>query len=1371
MLNAAADWPTYLHDRSRVGFTPEPLAAPLTARWTHASPTPPQLAWPGEDGRVIEGHELRNRIRFDDVFHVAIAGKRVFFGSSVDGRVHCRNLETGREEWAFSTDGPVRLAPMVADGRVFIGSDDGHVYCLDAATGKLIWNLRAGPNDERILARGRMISRWPVRTGVLVDDGIAYFGAGIFPHENVFLYAVKAATGEVIWKNDAISQDDAGRNDLSPQGYLLATKDTLFVPSGRSLAASFNRATGEYLNKPQPGWRTDAGGQIGGTQAFLADDQIYAVGEHHILALDQKKQKTGFGWFQGRQMTLAGDMGYFANGREVVAVDRVKHAEATRQRHRLEMAVYDLNRKLRSHPAVNELKNFERAQVDLKEAQKALRALEAAGKTQAPEFQSVQTAVRSAEQRLKAVGERYESKRIDYQAMKDEAQSLEKEIAKCDDVGVRWRWSGAHDSAMILADKTLVVGGPGEVVCLDAETGKPVWRSKVDGEARGLAAASGHLLVSTTEGKVYAFAEAVRSAKLPAVAAGGTWKPIHPFPQDQLSAMYASAAESILQQTGVKRGFCLVIGNEQGRLAFELAKRSELIIHAVDEDAAKVRAAREALLRTGLYGPRITVDHLDLSVIPYASYFANLIVSDSVLLTGEVPGIPAEVARCLKPIGGVICLGVPDNAPANAKGKAPQTIPAWLAATRLQEENAAIKTDGNWARLVRGKLPGADAWSHQYGNAANTSSNEDRRIKGGLSVLWYGDPGPGEMVNRHAGAVGPISINGRLFIQGETNVMAYDAYNGQFLWEIENPGAQRTGLKRAYEPGNMAASEDSLFMVVADRCLQIDAASGGIRRTFSLPDAPDNAERQWTYIAFKDGLIFGTATDRKELIAEQQRRGKISPGATDRVFAYDTATGKLLWTHQGKSISHVAMAIGEGRVFFVDSALTTEQREEWLRQDKTELAKLTGRDRELAEDRLKKADVRMAVALDAKTGKQLWAQPVDVTDCSDIGDGGGSLTLIYHNGHLVLGGANANGHYWTQFLEGQFARRRLVTLDANTGEKLWAKDANYRHRPIVIDNEIIAEPWSYDLYTGAQKMRTHPLTGEQTPWMFIRPGHHCGAISATPDMMFFRSKFTAYYNRDQDQGTEHFAGHRLGCWINTIPANGLVMIPEASAGCVCLFSIAATVVFEPRDNRMEWGVYAATGNTLPVQHLALNLGAPGDRRDAHGKLWLGYPRPSSRPGLDLPLDFKHQFANGGNFYALNEKSFPVANTVTPWVFSSGARGLTRAEIPLIGKDQPAATYTVRLYFSGLEKDQPGRRVFDIKLQGRTVKQGFDPIAAAGGSQRAQVIEFKEIPVAGNLLLELAPAMKDADAAHQPLLSGVEVLRTNAKEITEQVALR
>jgi hypothetical protein len=270
-------------------------------------------------------------------------------------------------------------------------------------------------------------------------------------------------------------------------------------------------------------------------------------------------------------------------------------------------------------------------------------------------------------------------------------------------------------------------------------------------------------------------------------------------------------------------------------------------------------------------------------------------------------------------------------------------------------------------------------------------------------------------------------------------------------------------------------------------------------------------------------------------------------------------------------------------------------------------------------------------------------------------------------------------------------------------------------------------------------------------------------------MMFFRSKSTAYYNLDEDKGTEHFAGQRLGCWINTIPANGLVMIPEASAGCVCLFSVAATIVFEPRADRMTWGVYSANGASTPVQHMALNLGAPGDRRDQHGKLWLGYPRPSSRAGIDLPLNLKQTFAKGGEFYDFNEDSYEVAATETPWIFTSGARGLTKAELPLIGKGEKPETYSVRLFFAAPEGDKPGQRVFDVRLQGKTVMKGLDVAAKAGGAKHALMEEFEDVAVTDNLLLELVPAQPKPDEAHQPVLCGIEVLRKNATEIKGGVA--
>ena len=232
------------------------------------------------------------------------------------------------------------------------------------------------------------------------------------------------------------------------------------------------------------------------------------------------------------------------------------------------------------------------------------------------------------------------------------------------------------------------------------------------------------------------------------------------------------------------------------------------------------------------------------------------------------------------------------------------------------------------------------------------------------------------------------------------------------------------------------------------------------------------------------------------------------------------------------------------------------------------------------------------------------------------------------------------------------------------------------------------------------------------------------------------------------------------------------MIPEASAGCVCLFSIASTVVFEPRDDRINWGVYSARGLTTPVQHMALNFGAPGDRRDEHGKLWLGYPRPSSRSGMDLDFDLKPTFVKAGDFFTQNSESHTLAGTESPWIFVSGARGLQRCELPLIATGETPDTYTVRLSFAPLETDKPGQRIFDVKLQGKTVLKGFDPAAQEGGPHAAFVAEFEKIPVTDTLVVELIPAANsDGDPLHQTLMSGIEVLRTDASEILEEVAVK
>ena len=916
--------------------------------------------------------------------------------------------------------------------------------------------------------------------------------------------------------------------------------------------------------------------------------------------------------------------------------------------------------------------------------------------------------------------------------------------------GVVWRTKSPNEGSLLAVGNLVFAGGENVITAYNSSDGKQVWSASLDGTVRGLAVANGQLYASTTTGHIVCFANDQPASQ---VAKKDT-TPL--FAKDQLTTLYENAATDIIKHSDIKQGFCLVVGNEQGRLAYELAQRSDLQILCVEPDAKKVAAARKLFSDAGLYGTRITVHQAELSQLPYSNYFANLIVSDSLLVQGTIPGEPQDVARHLKPVGGKIVLGISEKF-------SKQQIKNWLQETGL-EKQSSTQTLAAYSVLTRGKLPGAGSWSHQYAEPGNTACSDDRLVAGGLGILWSGDPGEGEMVNRHDGAVGPLAINGKMFIQGEDTIMAYDAYNGRFLWKRSNPETIRTGVFYNNSPGNLVASDDSLYYMSGDECFRLDSETGDVSATYGLPEGKQE-KHQWGYIAYQNGLIFGTATMREEIERRLRRRGKAAIDNTDSIFAIDTKTGKQAWVYQGKSIQHQTIAIGPDHVYFIDSSITSEQRAEILRQDKSALQKLTGKERELAEQRAKIADLRLAVAVDIKTGKKVWSSPVDVTDCSEIGIGGGRLTLMYHNNVLLLCGANANGHYWSQFMSGEFKRRRLVALSAEDGHKLWAKDGNYRHRPIIVEERVFAEPWAFDLYTGAQQMRNHPLTDELVPWSIMRSGHHCGMISAAPNMLMFRSGFTGFYDLQKDSGTRHFAGHRTGCWINAIPANGLVMIPEASAGCVCLFSISSTIVMEPREPRNEWSIISSVGKVSPVKNMALNLGAPGDRRSAAGTVWLGYPRPkpSRVTSLDLALDIKPKFENSGGYESVNSRANTVKGTGAGWLYTSQAVGLSRCELPLIGKDEKAGVYTVRLHFAELNSDvkAAGQRLFDVSVQGKPVLSGVDVFSESGGLKTALVKEITNVTVSGNLVIELNSQSQNEAESLPPILNAVEVIRVSA----------
>jgi outer membrane protein assembly factor BamB len=1112
---------------------------------------------------------------------------------------------------------------------------------------------------------------------------------------------VDCRDGKLLWKQDAVSESNFDRNDLSPQGHLLLQGNVLYVPSGRTLPAYLDRRDGRVLRKPSQSWRfkKPGGGDIGGSEALLADDQIYSFGARDIFAMDGVTGKMGFAWFAGQQMVVDRDSAYIATGTDIRRCNRKEHAEASRQCDALDRRIYALQESRRNKP---------------------------------------RSTKKEEDQALSTIG------------------ALQKKSAELASVAVVWKKRWPESVTLMGAGDVLFVGDRDSVAALDTASGKELWRHGVEGNARGLAAAADCLWVSTSAGKIYCFGApegkpAATARQVPPYAVAVVTEQ-NPYPADRDAAAYTAAAKEILRCTGVSRGYCLVLGGRRGRLACELARQSQLKIYAVEPDARQADEARQALSAAGLYGTRVVVHCFPLDAIPYSNYFANLIVSDNLSPDSRLPDA-AKLVRHLKPCGGKICVGCPVG---RKPGSAPRSPMSWLESAHLGAEGK-IRVEGSWAILTRGPLPGAGSWTHQYAEPGNSACSDDQRVRGDLGVLWYGEPGPKEVVNRHNSAVAPLAMDGRFFVQGERKILAYDAYNGLFLWEVDDPDANRQGTGQGNNPGDLAAGDGRIFVVADNRCRELDAATGQELAVHRLPPAADKRKLAWQYVAYLRGVLVGTAARPRKAFEWAQRRGLSSAAAGDVLFAINTRSGRTLWSYTGHSIMPSTVAVAPDRVFLIDNSLTDRERDVFLRQDKRRYQQLSDEATRQAEAELKKIDMRRAMALDLRTGAKCWSQAVDVTDCSEVGSAAGRLTLMHHDGVLVLCGANGNGHYWAQFLAGEFKRRRLVALDAEDGRVLWAKDANYRSRPIIVQKRVIAEPWAFDLRTGQQQTRESAFTGEQVPWSMLRPGHHCGTLAACPHMLTFRSLSLGYYDLDGDVGTQHFAGQRAGCWINAVPANGLAIMPEASAGCVCLFSVQCTTVLEPRAPRRRWAIASCVGPQTPVRHLALHLGAPGDRRDERGTLWLAYPRPTTRntTGLEIVMDLKPRFLPGGSYRSMDSEVHRASGTDNPWLFTSWAQGLKSLTVPLLGPEDGPARYDVKLYFAELGPAAPGNRVFDVRLQGKTMLSRLDVGAEPGA---ALVREIRDVAVTGSLFVELSPCAPNPSAAQMPILAALEISR-------------
>lgn len=1171
----AEDWPTYGHDPARTSATSERISFPLSESWSWRAPIVPKATW--DEPAVWDGwhkiYNLRNRVDFDKAFHVAVVGDRAWFGSSVDDQLYCVNLQTGELEWTFFTEGPIRLAPVAADGKIYFGSDDGHVYCLAQADGQLHWKHRIAPGTMRVSGNGRLISRWPVRTSVAVIDGSCYAAAGVFPTETVYLAALDAETGEEQWLTE--------QTDLPAQGYLLASPTRLYVFPGRGGPVIFDRASGQRLKHID---------STGGTYALLVDETLVTTTGRDGRSL-QAVDSAGadrLATFPGVHMIMDGPMSYLQSDTELTAINRREYVELTQQRQGLEKQHAALKKKFDELPKENEQRAKLADQISELEAQIA-----------------------------------------------DAAEQLQ----EC------WEWKTpcATRSSLILAGDTLISGGNGIVTGFNVRNGRQTFQIPVEGNAYGLAAANGRLVVSTDRGVIHAF-ERATSANPPPTNSGGeqtspyagmptmvapeaanahavgpflrfssptnievvwqtrtavptrlafaeqgmesavlleqdepttdhvveapvaeggplfsywvggvdgdgnpAWHGPHEFdallnyappelpeqfhearsetPEAQLCR---AAAQDMLAAADVQRGYALVLGGVDGSLALELVRQSDLKVVVLESDASRVAKLRQTFAEAGVYGHRVAVIEGSVDSTRIAPYLANLITSERLLLEGKLPGRPADYASWLAPSGGTLWLGVNSEAEL-LNGQ----LPGWTdaAGVPLARQTGPFEGGRTWIAR-RQPLEGAGEWTHQYGLPDNAACSRDDCIRGSMEVLWWGRPGARPMPDRGGRNPAPVSAGGRLFVQGNRTLFGLDAYNGTILWARQNPTMRRANVPR--DGSNMVASEDLLYVAIEDAAIAFDAATGDVALDLPVRQAaqlPGEDRSRWGYAAVVGDRLIGTAVapggqyvgdegEWYEEFSEEVVRRVESPV----LFSVDRHTGEPHWRYAQGAVMNSTITIADGTAYFIESRPA-----ETLPEASRRPLEATLSDQHL-------------VALDLKTGEVRWEKPFDFSQCQ-------FMTYVCHSaGKLIVTGTDKEKVFHT------------FAFADNSGKLVWDDDAKARKlhhsghlaHPTIVGDRLYFNKLTYDLHTG------EILEEDDFDW------HGCGVMAASNHTIFSRFEFHGMHDLQTDERFE-FLGLRSGCWLNIIPSGGLLLAPEMSSGCSCSHSLQTSVAFIPKE--------------------------------------------------------------------------------------------------------------------------------------------------------------------------------------------------------------
>lgn len=814
-----------------------------------------------------------------------------------------------------------------------------------------------------------------------------------------------------------------------------------------------------------------------------------------------------------------------------------------------------------------------------------------------------------------------------------------------------WQVTADATGDLIMADGHLVAAGTEaiSIIRLKDSGGEIVHRIEIKTPVERLLCADRKLFSVTSGGQISAYGDVT----------GVT--PATPREADDITST-TSARQTVkeLLGSGVSEGYALWFGRCDSDLVSALYTESPFAeLAVVDSDSDAVQTIRQSLDAANLYGA-VTVHAETADQFTAPQYIANMVFVDESLSTSCADATLATIYKSVRPYGGVMHL--------LADSEDRSGLLQLVESLNLEQASVEPGPHGIVVRRV-GALPGSADWTHQHGDVANTIKSDDQRVKLPLGVLWFGGSSNMDVLPRHGHGPPEQVVGGRLFIEGMNSLSCRDVYTGRVLWKREftdlgtfdvyydatyedtplNPKYNQVHIPGANGRGtNFVATEDRVYILEGSICHVLDPVSGETLVDISMPS--EDGMTQWGYIGvYGDVLLggrgFADYQHRQGITLDSDSKLKgnkagfgtksFNRAASLGLTAFDRYTGNVLWTFDANhSFWHNGVVAGGGRIYCLDR--NPPQLEEIMRR------------RGLANP-----ESYRLVALDHRTGQIIWEARNDVF--------GTWLGYSEEFDLLLQAGAAASDR-----LAGEVSKGMAVYHAAN-GNVKWRNDTLNYTGPCILHNDLIItntnsyaeSAGAFYLETGKQKLVSNPLTNELQPWKLTR-AYGCNNIIASENLLTFRSGAAGYYDLLSDGGTGNLGGFKSGCTSNLVVANGVLNAPDYTRTCSCSYQNQTSLALVHMPGVELWSVNSAASVRTSedrIEKVALNLGAPGDRRDNQGTLWLEYPVEA---GPSPPIVV--QMNDDVSYF--RRHSSVLADSTKAWVFSSGATNVNDVRINL-----------------------------------------------------------------------------------------------------------